>query len=95
MEPSTVGGNGLLYIECLHELSEGALQWVAEAIRLIAKRSGFGRETSPSAEADLKGFFISIYIVVWNPIWTQNCRTYWQHIKGRIKERGRNKKTEE
>ena len=36
MEPSTAGGNGLLYIEYLYEQSEGALQWVAEAIRLIA-----------------------------------------------------------
>jgi hypothetical protein len=35
------------------------------------------RETSPSVEADLEVLIISTYTAVKDPIWTQNCRTYW------------------
>ncbi|MEK4713943.1 hypothetical protein [Sporosarcina sp. FA15] len=52
------------YVEVLntvYKLSEGALQGVAEALRLTAKLSGLGREASPSAEGNSMGFFIPTY----------------------------------
>ena len=46
-----------------NELSEGALQGVAEALRLAAQLLGLGREASPSAVANSMKFYISTYIV--------------------------------
>jgi hypothetical protein len=67
-DPLHVGPSGcylrlyMLNNDYQYKLSEGALQGVAEALRLVAKLPGLGREASLSAAADSMEFFISTYI---------------------------------
>ncbi len=76
LSPKAIGTKVYLYIlnRKIHvKFERRRITGVAEAIRLIAQRSGLWREASPSAEADLKGIFISFLLleivlcVLWNP----------------------------